>query len=397
MIGIGLSLLQLSVIFANSIVNEQEQHPAQQEDVKGCVPPGPVCNPLYEPGTLAPSPIDYIDFLGAPIVMGDGAFEYNWYETFTGLQLTTEGLFTGTTASPIMIISNEVLPVPLTGEIQGAVRFSYSSELTSGTITSPLGTDEDPFYGCAFWGLVDVTDGWQFALISTKRKVYAWYARTQTLLTVTENWKIFSFLIPIANRPANEAPGTSPLFSIVLNAAKKTASWRVDGEERLLINPTGRLIDPRFLVNCASGIREGEVFPRNLQILAGALSLGSIASGQPHGACQRTLFNECTQSPFNAFQTFCQYAAIQDPESYNMTLNAQFYNWSLVYWRRALDCRQPEEVCEQPNLYCPEPDCGCAVPKPDPCSTTTEESSSSSSSSDDACPYLNRCCGRRHH
>lgn len=352
---------------------------------------GDECRALYKPDNLDPTVMEYINFLTAPLSMGNGAGQYNWFENLQGGIVSDNGLFNGTTDSPVDITSNAIWPVPASGEIQLAAVFNFTSSLLSGDISSPLGISEDPFYGAGWFGVDDIVDGWQFAIIMTQNKVYAWYSRYATEVSVAGNFKLFSYLIPYWNRVPTDS---TTKYSIVLNPARFTASWRVDGEEKVLIQNTGKPIDQRFLVSCTLGFNEGPSFPRNIQLVMGVLPLTIFSSGSPHTACQRTVFNECTQSPYNAYLTFCQYAPIQNQAvtDYDIQLLAQFSEWSLVHWDFNDDCHRLNNPCQTPDLYCPGENenriCQCEDSEA-PCVLPSSEESSHH------CPIRTPCCGRK--
>lgn len=324
------------------------------------------CMPVYRPAGINPATWDYINFSTAPYTMGVGPGQYNWYESLNGGIISDEGLFNGTTDYPTAVISNDIWMVPATGEIQAAAVFNFSSYVLSGDVISPLGVGEDPFYGAAFFGLHDQVDGWQFGFFVTAQKVYAWYSRFATVNSVGANYKLFSFLVPIYT--ISPASGMVKV-AVVLNPQRFTASYRVFDEEKLLISNLGMPIDPRFEVACGVGFNEGPAFPSQLQLLIGVFPLTVWSNGSPHTACQRGLFNECTQSPYNAYLTFCQYAPNQDKTAvpYDIELLANFANWSLVYWDLQDDCHALQE-CLTPNLFCP----GELDNIVDPCSTSMD-------------------------
>ncbi len=355
------------------------------------------CLPAYMPSNLSPAVWAFVNFGTAPLDMDtditpeDPTDEglYAWYNGFIGGVVSTEGLISSYTDEPGMIISKDIWDVPNNGEIQASAIFGFISQIDTGTITSPLGINEDPFYGCGFFGVVDVEDGWQFAIILTNNKVYAWYAHVSTPVSVAANFKLFSFLVPIGNRMPTDAPRK---FSIVLNADRYSASYRIEGEEKLIVLNLGKPLDPRFLVSCGLGFNEGPAFPRHLQLVIGNVPLVDLVPGTPNTACQRSLFNECNQSPYNAYLTFCQYALIQNPETYNIQMNSTYTEWSLSYWGLAEDCHVINKPCQTPDLCCPtywnHERCPCDNAEPPVC-----ESSSSSSSA--YCPWRKPCSRRR--
>lgn len=332
---------------------------------------GGICEPVYKPFNLDPTVYDYINFLDGPINLGTGATQYDWI--LNGGTIGTDGLFDSTTDDPGMIMSNTIWPVPATGEIQAAATFNYTSMLLSGSVNSPLGISQDPFYGCAYFGVDDVEDGWRFAIVMTQTKVYALYARTATDVSMAGSFKLFAYLVPIWNR----APTDPALeYSIVLSATRFTASYRVAGAERLLIQNLGMPIDQRFLIQCAGGYNEGPAFPRHLQVVLGNLPLGLWYSGSPHTACQGAMFNECTQSPYSAYLTFCQYAPQQNSSvvPYNIEMMSTWIDWSLMHWDMQSDCHTLGQPCARPDIYCPnESDshvCGCSLMSDEADSTT---------------------------
>lgn len=335
------------------------------------------CAPAYVSSNVNPAVYAFVDPVTAPLLMPQ---RYNSYAGYAGGTVDTANLFAADTAAPRLIISNAVYPVPPAGVLQAAASVRFQDSLASGAVSSPLGINEDPFYGAAWFGLIDQAGGWHFSTVLTNTKAYAFYARTGTPASITDGRALFAFLVPIANW----VPGGPAVdYAVALNADRYAASWRVAGEERLLISPTGRPIDPRFQVQAGGGLNQTAAFPASVQLLLGVAPLSVFADGTPHTACQHAVFNECAQSPQAAYLTFCQYAPLPSPAAFVVAMAAEFRQWSLVHWDQLVDCRRTP-LCQRPDFGCPDAVCPCA-----------------SSSSAPACPESSSscppppCCGRR--
>jgi len=221
------------------------------------------------------------------------------------------GLFLGSNLAPHYIRTD--IPYCLGDDfvLQMNAKVQYNASLVNGLITSQLGWNQDPFYGCAFVGAMN-EDGWRFQFLITQFKVYALYAHyyplaTKTLLPTDAR---FAFIVPIADRQ----PGDADDYSVNMKADEFDVSWRINNVEKLLVRNVGQSIAGKFMVwsNAATNQYYQVSFPAEMYMEVGVGSMADIGPiGQPRTVCQLTTFDQCTSSILSAPRCFCRYGAPQ--------------------------------------------------------------------------------------
>lgn len=127
----------------------------------------------------------------------------------------------------------------------------------------------------------------------------------------------FTYLIPIDYL----IPGQRITGSILLNKGEPSVTWTVNGKPRLTIKNIGQSIDPRFMLAQYGGSADYLDFPAYIQLALGLLSVTESTDGRT--ACQGGVYEECYQggqSIDDARYTFCNRAPIQDPRTYNLSM-----------------------------------------------------------------------------
>lgn len=172
---------------------------------------------------------------------------------------------------------------------------------TTGSITSPLGLDQDPYYGYGLLGFSDLS-GWSFQFWITNTKVYAYYARAPLTQTIGNFYTSFAYLVPVADREVDSYDE----YQVSLSKDSRSVSYRMNGFELLKIDKVGTRIDDKFLIADYGGYFDNEAFPEEVYAVTNTsrdITIGPV----PHAACQRTLYYHCLDNIRNAKRTECQY------------------------------------------------------------------------------------------
>lgn len=342
---------------------------------------GPACD--YTASNVQGLVEHYVDFKNAALVIGNTPNGYKWLNCpcFTGV--FEDGFLQTSTGEPGLLASNQAFLVPKSGEVQLASTFKFYDQLKgSCNTTEIINMNENPFYGYGTLTAADWASGWSFGIVLTNYKIYALYGRTpvhQDPYSTLYNYS-FSYLVPIAPR----WPAALYSFSLVLNAAKKSVSYRIDEKEKLYVEPVGEAIDRRFLVNpTVPDPHNCPEFPEAFHIVLGNGRLVASGPGREQ-VCQNAIFNQCEESLHNTGNsTICQYNPIpQEPFKKEVLMTSVFYDVSVVQWNDSFNCREQDcrFDCRLPE--CPFESCGE--------SSSSEKSSSHSSSSSS----VERCPGR---
>lgn len=275
-------------------------------------------------------------------------------------------VISGNTAAPMVLGSNAVYPLPLYGTWQLQAAMSFAASNPTGTITSPFGYAQDPFYGQGFFGGVDLTDGWNLGFALTNTKIYAVYARLPTSQTIINNYFSFVYYVPIAQRSSSIVN----TLGLVINKQQNTVSWRADGFELLRITRPGQAIADKFRVGDFGGAVADVGLPSSLQIAIGVMR--AQANGVPHSACQNAIFQACAENIDCAFRTLCQYANIQTAPPYGLDYTAAFNYISVIEQVPVLTCYD--------QAKCPQVSSSCSCDTARPCCTSSSDWPSSCSS-----------------
>lgn len=340
----------------------------------------PACD--YSPSNVQGIVQHYVNFQDSALVIGNTPNGYKWLNCpcFTGI--FQDGFLQTSTGEAGLLASNQAFLIPKAGEVQLSSTFKFYDQLKgSCNTTEIINMNENPFYGYGTLTAADWVSGWSFGFVLTNYKIYALYGRIpihQDPYSTLYNFP-FTYLVPIAPR----WPAALYTFGLVMNAAKKSVSYRIDEKEKLYLEPVGEAIDRRFLVNpTVPDPSNCPEFPESFHILLGNSRL--VASGPDREqVCQNAIFNQCNNSLHNALNsTVCQYNPIpQEPFGKEVLMTSVFYDVNVVQWNDAFNCREQDCRFDCRIPECPFESCGESSS-----SETSSSSSSTSSSSVDRCP-----------
>lgn len=331
-----------------------------------------------------------------------------WSELAPGGAIVNGDTLNSFTDVPYLLASNAEYEVPATGSLQLSTTMSFVSSLApiSGPVSSPLGPNQDPYYGMGFFGAVNLAEGWTLGFAVTNQKIYALYSHIGTGQTILNNYIPFSYFVPLTSRTTAAIDS----LGLVIDAANKLISYRTNGFEFLRITKPGYRIDQKFQTGAYAGSSLTIEVPSIVQVAIAVTR--PTDPGIPHTVCQRTNFNACLETIENSTKALCQYAPIQDPASFLFELSATFGDIAVLEQSTILSCyhsgcpyncgcsssssdcrRPPPSSCCEP---CCIPVCGCSsssscTPPPPPPSSSTSEcdicipASSSSRSCEPVC------------
>lgn len=224
-----------------------------------------------------------------------------------------------------------------------------SARIKYGFFRTDNSTIEDPQLGygqMTFSGL----DGFQFGFWLTPGKVYAYYARLPNGQTPLEYYTSAAFLIPIADRDEQQ----TDLYELYLNKYDKLVSWRINNFELFRIRKPGLAqVDSKFMVADYGGYFPIEGYPSQ-----GIIVLGfdyPDGFGQPHTACQGTLFNQCLDSLADAKRTECTYGPIIPAPPYptGPELSVLYEKFAVISRKLMRTCPDWTDGRYQPGSACP--------------------------------------------
>lgn len=227
--------------------------------------------------------------------------DYGW----TAGEGYTDGLFQFQTGAPVFLTRNEPLVLEDHEVTYISAQIEYVSYDDPEQIESPLGSGGDPFYAAGFFLAYDFIDtGLEYGYAITNSTVYAIYGRSNITQTPNNNYKAFSYLVPIQPLKSNSN------YSLIMNKEDGSVSWMIDGSIRMVIPVSGKLIDERFMINNEGGIFTHAAFPDSVTISIGG---DRLYTGSPHTACQDAIFQYCdrSQNIFHADKCECVYEPVQ--------------------------------------------------------------------------------------
>lgn len=298
---------------------------------------GRICGLQYEPTLILSTDYEYINFNTSPLFFpSTAAYGYNTFLTYTDVSVDGNVI---STLSEGIIISNMAFSMPTTGALQATGTFSFDAQLVSGTVTSPLGFDSDPFYAAGLFGLLDAS--WTFAFLVTNTKVYAMYEYHPL------GMPFYRYVIPVANR----YPEQVSTYSVTVGA-DYSVSYRIDGVELLRVAPLGTTIDFRFDTGNGYPPNPTILVPTSFRLLFGNYFLDDY-TGTAQPACQGTLFNQCSQSLQYALGAQCQYAPANSygtmPTIYKESI---YYQIDVLRYTSQAPCDNPAGCGPKP-ISCP--------------------------------------------
>jgi len=276
---------------------------------------GGTCGVQYEPNNVVSEQLEFVNFYTSPLFYDGNIIpgrQYGFSPLVPFIYATVvNNTLAATTDNQGVLISNAMYGMPLVnGGVQVKGTFNFEADFISGTVQSPLGFDQDPFYATGVFGMVATTTQgtWQMVFLVTNTKIYAMYR-----FDTTAGANYFRYIIPVANR----TPDEFATYSVTLES-NLAVSWRINDVEVLRIFPPNQPIDGRFETGVGSPLilTTNFITPTQVQMVFGATRIDPILRpSDPQNfrfACQRTLFNQCSQSLRNAYGSTCQYAIIQN-------------------------------------------------------------------------------------
>jgi hypothetical protein len=181
------------------------------------------------------------------------------------------------------------------------------SILDKSTLDVPVNAVSQPFYGCAYWQAYDSITGLLYGFVITNVNVYGIYAR---LAQTGSTYATFYYLVPIFARQNSQQYN---IYQLAFDKAHNTVTYRVDGNDRLVIDISGKPINDQFAMVTTTSGSEVLVFPEQVQMSLGILRLGALLplSNGPcmsiydYCDCQQSLVDlrhgTCTYNPASAF------------------------------------------------------------------------------------------------
>lgn len=379
MIRLDVLLLLLSISIVNAING-------------GCCKDPEECECEYVAENATTQIEQWIDFSTSPLIIGSSPQSYS----VLGCPCFTSGADTSAAASPEsvsapggffasrsdegggLLISNKMFSVPQRGEIQlsAGMRFfdgvahngNVCVENTCGLRSRVPGhvqaarrqqqaewdakqavallIGQDPFFGSGKLVAWDTTTGLMFGFVLTNYRGYALYGRNPPYANPLgiDADPTFTYLVPVQAR----FPSTIADYSIVMNRAAGWVSWRINEQERLLLDAIGRPIDPRFALYNGTAPAANACplldLPDTFQVVVGNDRFPRQPSAQ---VCQGALFSQCTQSIYNATGTHCDYPKPPselftsfDYDAVVVEMKTTVYSLAVVSWTDAFDCRE---------------------------------------------------------
>lgn len=218
------------------------------------------------------------------------------------------------------ILGNRAYPLVEEDVLHISMNATFRNSVSGAT--SPLGFDEDVYYGCGALVAVDFSTGFVFDHLVTNTKIYALYNRLPIYQSPDNDYLSFSYMIPIASRKPDEYN----LLTMSFNKREGTVDYLVDGRRRLRLTKVGLPIDEKFKTIPSTGSVPTLLYPNAM-----AFGPGALIAQELFPVCQGTTFDQCLrkQTIFNARLTNCQYAPIQDPNTYTADYSLTMSNWSI--------------------------------------------------------------------
>lgn len=223
-----------------------------------------------------------------------------------------DGHITANSTEPVVIQSNSPYTVPLDGEMH----FQYVLSFVGTSLSSapgPLGTIEDPLYGCFVAGPTDLMYT-HFQFVVTNTKVYA-----LVIYPNSDGMTVNVYGIPIGNRSSSDYN----TYTVIIKGNEGSVLFRIDNVDKLEV-PGYCGIDSKFQlaqVNITAPTIKACVPEINSASLPTVyynyLSVGTFLGGPlDRGFCQRTTFNTCAENISYARGARCQYASPPGPFSF---------------------------------------------------------------------------------
>lgn len=254
--------------------------------------------------------LSYVNGDTSPLLVGydnDKPWQYqvlnNAWANNGALQGTT---FNATTNGPIYISQERVYEVEDCNVLQLTLVAQFMVTQVQPEEAPPLtdGYQNQPYYGTGLFQAADPTTGLVYGFSITNSMVYGLYGR---LPTFNSTYASFMYLVPIFERIN---PQQYNIYQLAFDKAHNSVIYRVDGDDRMLMDVSGKPINSQFLVNSYTTGTEDLVFPKELKVSMGVLQLGLLYPYDtlPGPPCV-TLYDycNCQQNLINLQDQVCTY------------------------------------------------------------------------------------------
>lgn len=245
-------------------------------------------------------PLEFIDFTTAPLIFSltPSPIGYTAWQSLDDITIDGSSIISVTGG---VLQSNEILPVPSAPGAGLMVKgtLTYEATLLSGSVTSPLGWEGDPFYATSILGMTN--NNWTIAFLITNTRVYAMYM-------YTEGGDYYRYVIPVATR----FPQDYATYSVYLTS-DFAVSYRINDKEVLRVGSPFEPIAPKF--NTGTSLdwvpSTPPTLPTGMRLIFGNYKL-EPANTSTQTVCQGTIFSQCKEDLRWAQGTQCKYTPIGD-------------------------------------------------------------------------------------
>lgn len=251
--------------------------------------------------------LQYVESSAGGFIVGAGVGEFTVQVSGNNTSVTPFGALGADQTDFLTILGNDVFPVSPIGETHFQYVLGFNASITA-TSPGPLGTNNDPMYGCLTVGVTNNNEyGNLFMLTNTK--VYA-----MTYLINPDG--ITYWAIPVANRMI----GSLDLYTIVIKRAELRVLFRINNVDVVEL-PGYCGIDDSFKivgttstksahgekVGCEPVLIDAMLATAQNFIFLGAFAVNSFTLNR--GFCQGTTYSMCTENVSQAFRNRCQYSS----------------------------------------------------------------------------------------
>lgn len=270
-------------------------------------------------------------------------------------------VFRTNTSGPLLVFDNTTFPIRLCDDLQITGQFSYMTLRVVGNDGADL--NPNPYWGAGILQAYDEETGLSFAFVVVNTAVYVVYARKSSDISAAS----FAYIVPIASKSNSLLIFST--YQMVFSAKRKTVLFRIDGDDKFLINKVGLRLDSMFTLDGRiSGGVEEEIFPGCVRILTGIAQLGTFMDFTTQNVCAGQFpFCDCREDPRDTSSRMqCTYLRKANTTSYTSIMEMVYQNLGIS---RAFEI---------------EPVCGCGVK---PCLPPCPLTESSSHSDSETCQF----------
>lgn len=276
----------------------------------------------------------------------------------TPTDVSATGNILNTSTSPVNIISVDTYPISNATNVETHFNFGlqFLSTKSDATPIGPLGSNEDPMYGCMSGGVMDVNSQPLFYFLLTNNKAYA--TVTQYIADVKGPVQVLTWAIPVCNIIEDELRA----YTIALRPDIGRIAYRINDVDMVEI-PGYCGIDNKFLISgtstgCNPNWLSGFITEAKIFVFQGQYWMPNIGKG----FCQRAQYEMCEENISFAPGSRCQYqtGTTIAPFEYNGT----FSYLQVFVMERTNRCDGESSSSEYVPWYRCRPD--CCGPKPTP-------------------------------